>query len=182
MRPVLYVDVDDVLNLCVHGRHDPWKCRCHTAWAHTWARIPGHTDPLPLCLNPTHGPQLLQLAEGGGADLTWCTSWGDLANEHIAPALGLPHLPVCPYPPRPPRGRPGHRTDLGVWKARHAVADAAGRPFVLLENEPAAGWECHRLLGDAPHKVVQVNPRHGLTDADVAEAAEALTGFSHSCP
>lgn len=46
-------------------------------------------------LHPEAGPWLRELA--GSFDLVWATTWEDLANRTIAPALGLPALPAIAF-------------------------------------------------------------------------------------
>jgi hypothetical protein len=88
-RPVIAVDVDGVLN-----PHQPGR-------AVALGYQPQHYDgPGPggqpatgtVWLHPDHGIWLREV--GGHADLVWCTSWGPVAADVIAPRLGLPDMPV----------------------------------------------------------------------------------------
>src|SRR5262245_1391504 len=116
IRPILAVDVDGVLNAC-----------------HTGPPAPGWHDTKVLGFriryNPAHGGRLLAIAEETGAELTWCTTWEELANQHIRHLVGLPSLPVVPMRP----GRAGMKfseyRSVGVIKARTMAAYAGDRPF-----------------------------------------------------
>lgn len=88
-RPLLFLDVDGPL-IPFGG----------TGYAVGDAE--GH--PLLARLDPAHGPRLLALP----CDLVWATTWGDEANEVIAPRIGLPRLPVADWPePSEDEGRDG---------------------------------------------------------------------------
>jgi len=176
MRPAILIDVDEVLNPSF--RCNPPYCRCHPHWIRAFAYA-RDGQKLKLILNPAHGPALLQLAADTGAELAWCTSWEDQANDDIGPRIGLPRLPVVPYPPRPKTG-PGSVLAVGAWKARHAVAWAARRPFAWFEDEPDAGPECFRLLGAAPHLVIPVDRRTGLTVGHMNEAWDWLSELTRA--
>ncbi|MFF3330237.1 HAD domain-containing protein [Streptomyces sp. NPDC002888] len=122
--------------------------------------------PLLNRIDPALGPRLLAL----GCELVWATTWLDDANVCAAPWLGLSALPVIDWPDEeePPRGGPH-------WKTRPLVARAAGRPFVWLDDEITGAdrtWvSAHH---PAPALLHRVDPRDGLTDADLAVVREWL--------
>lgn len=156
-RPILAVDVDGVLNaLSFRDPHPP------AGWRD--ALVKGYR----IRHNPGHGPLLLAVAEETGAELTWCTTWEQMANEFIGPLVGLPELPVVPMEP----GRAGRkfsdRRSVGLTKAQAMAAYAGDRPFCWLDDEPDAA---DGLRGcTTPHLVVQVEPRHGLQDKHLIRA------------
>ena len=82
-RPLLLLDVDGVL-LVVRS---------------SWAEGDADDIDLDLDLEPTLHPEaaewLAELAEV--FELVWATTWEDLANRVIAPALGLPPLPAIEF-------------------------------------------------------------------------------------
>lgn len=170
MRPLLLIDVDGILNPYAakpHRRPDGYTT--HRMLTATW-RARGGRKPLRVWLNPDHGPALTALP----FDLVWATTWQHEANEWIAPHLGLPALPVLPFPdlwaPRP---------DGTFWKTHDIVTWTAGRPFAWIDDE----------IGDADRAYVtahhpgpallhHVHPAKGLLPADFAALrawAETLT-------
>lgn len=167
MKPVLLLDVDGPLN--------PWNNKPHRRPAgYDTFRFPvaGTTArrPMRVWLRPAHGPQLLTLADRCGFKLVWATSWQAEANEFISPALGLPELPIVPFPEFDPvRGWPR----VGHWKW-DAVADYAGdRPLVWLDDEHqgrAQQANRERFLlrrGRVPTLLHHVSPRAGIDQPDL---------------
>ncbi|MEV0971062.1 hypothetical protein [Microtetraspora glauca] len=49
--------------------------------------------PVPIWLNPAHGPMLTNLFQEVPVTPVWCTSWHGDASTLIGPKLGLPPLP-----------------------------------------------------------------------------------------
>jgi len=108
----------------------------------------------------------------------WATTWGTEANEVIAPVLGLPALPVVDWPDDEPPAPAGVH-----WKTRGLVAWAAGRPFAWLDDEITdrdRAWiaACH----PAPALLQRVDPRRGLTPADLAACARHRAAHDRSPP
>ncbi|GLZ76309.1 hypothetical protein Afil01_11160 [Actinorhabdospora filicis] len=115
-------------------------------------------------VDPAHGPRLLAL----GCELMWATTWGEDANAHIAPLLGLPRLPVVAWPDEDPPPRVH-------WKTPGLVACAAGRPFGWLDDEITdadRAWVAAMHPGRALLR--RVDARVGLTEEDYA-AVRAFT-------
>ncbi|MET9628373.1 HAD domain-containing protein [Lentzea sp. NPDC006480] len=106
-------------------------------------------------LDPLHGPWLKALP----CELVWATTWMDDANEHIAPLLGLPRLPVATWVDDEPR-------DGLHWKTRGLVELAGTRPFAWVDDE-ITGKDRAWVAEHHPNALLhRVDPRHGLTDAD----------------
>src|SRR6202012_3674549 len=92
-KPLIGLDVHGVLNAITwKGRKRGWTC----PEGYQKHRVSLGKDRYTVALSPSHGPALLQLAAGTGAELAWGTMWGEPANTVIAPRVGLPRLPVIP--------------------------------------------------------------------------------------
>ena len=154
-RPIVFLDVDGpLIPFGGAGRRYPAA-----------DPEPG-VHPLLGRLDPADGSRLLALP----ADLVWATTWADQANEVIAPRIGLPALPVVRWS--------GAEDDVlaGVhWKTAGLLRWAAGRPFVWLDDEITAAD--HRFVQTRPGPPAllhRVDPRAGLTEADLATVADWL--------
>ncbi|MFM9368037.1 HAD domain-containing protein [Streptomyces sp. Da 82-17] len=128
-------------------------------------------NPLLARLDPALGPRLAGL----GCALVWATTWGEDANAELAPRLGLPRLPVLPYPEENEEGEGSVETayegsTIGLhWKTRPIVDRAAGRPFVWVDDEIADAdrrWVAAHHPGRA--LLHRVDARHGLRESDFA--------------
>ena len=96
--------------------------------------------------------------------IVWATSWGRLARDRLAPALGLPpNLPVIDLDRYPP-ARAGQSRKLPAlrrWFTRGAVA--------LVDDEidrDLAAWARRR---PEPTLLIEADPRVGLQEAQVEE-------------
>lgn len=172
-RPILAVDVDGVLNACSLG--DP-----PGEWQDARVRPDGHGRGFRIRHNPGHGARLLAIAEETGAELIWCTTWEEMANQYIRQLVGLPELPWVPMEP----GRAGRKfseyASVGATKAAAMRAYAGGRPFCWLDDEPDAGDELRTLA--VPHVVIEVDERTGLQDKHFEAAQAWLAGLSNCAP
>lgn len=175
-RPLLYLDVDGPLNpWAAEPERLPAGYTTHLMHPGSWIALhpgvpPDAVPTLRVRLDPAHGPRLLELASL--YELVWATTWGDDANVHIGPVLGLPHLPVVHWPELFGAGEEGT-----YWKTAHLVAHAAGRPFAWVDDEIT---DADRTFVAARHEgpalLHLVDPRHGLADADFT----ALDTFARS--
>lgn len=92
-RPVLFLDVDGVLN--PFGPDRPAGFAEHDLF-------PGEE---PVRVNPEHGTWITELLEA--FDIVWATFWNEDANRLLAPLLHIGPLPVLTMPPGPsPPSRP----------------------------------------------------------------------------
>lgn len=158
MRPILAVDVDGVLNALSRG---PLKDGQAEADAMSF-RIRYRRD---------YGARLLAVAEETGAELVWCTTWQDKANEWIAPLVGLPELPWVDLK----TGYAGYKFSQavppGMAKSRALMIHAGNRPFAWLDDDARPE---HLAGHQAPCHLVQVNSHDGLTERDLMEARQWL--------
>ncbi|WP_018657018.1 HAD domain-containing protein [Actinomadura flavalba] len=162
--PLVLLDVDGVLNPFSRPHRGYRRHRC-TPEGITYR----------LWLNAAHGPLLLDLAEGAGAELAWASFWKGAANEWIAPRVGLPEMPFVPIP-RFPGLEEGH--SLGAWKARHVAPWTKGRPFVWFEDEPDATVRIAAEKDIGPHLLVAVDSETGLTGDHLDRAADWLAALT----
>jgi hypothetical protein len=169
-RPLLFLDVDGPL---IPFGAEPGT---YPNYPPDPARTDPRAHPLLARLDPAHGRRLAALP----CELVWATTWMEEANETVAPRLGLPALPVVPWPEEP-YGTEGTELDdrrLGLhWKTRALVTRAAGRAFAWVDDEISAAdrdWVAAHHPG--PALLHRVDPRLGLTGQDYAELDAWLRG------
>ena len=155
---ILFLDVDGPLS--------PYRSTQRRSGYRAWTLNGSH-----VLLNPDHGPALLDLPY----ELVWSTTWEHDANTHIAPCLGLPHLPVCEFPDEVDAPH-----TVG-FKTPAIVEYATGRPFAWVDDEITDAdreWVAQRHKG--PALLHWVNPAVGLVESDFeALAAWARTLTPH---
>ncbi|RMI33410.1 HAD domain-containing protein [Nocardia stercoris] len=157
--PLLFLDVDGPL--IPFGTAGPEE--------HPAPPVRHSSNPLLFRLDPELGHLLSALR----CELVWATTWMDEANQVVSPALGLPALPVVPWPERSDR----HIDEwFGLhWKTRTLIAEAAGRTFVWIDDEIGARdreWVADHYAGHA--LLYRVDPRIGLRHSDVDAIAQWL--------
>lgn len=142
-----------------------------------------------IWLHPGHGRHILELAADTGLRPVWATTWLHEANERIAPAIGLPELPVIGFGPdalNPPTAKTAWK-HTGPWKYAAVGEYAAGLPLAWFDDEfdmtialidVMPGRDRHDVrqhrtrareafLADrhgTPTLLCQVDPSTGLTD------------------
>ncbi|MDT0266441.1 hypothetical protein RM844_09040 [Streptomyces sp. DSM 44915] len=144
--PLLLLDVDGVLNPYA-AEHCPDGYR-------EYPFFPDEDPPIRLCAE--HGGWLADL--GQLFELAWATGWEDEANVYLAPALGLPQLPVVRFPPVP---------FPPAAKVPAIDAFAGDRPAAWVDDvHPPEAWAWQRGRS-APTLLVTADPAGGLTRAMV---------------
>ena len=191
-RGLLLLDVDGPLNphaarpFARPSGYRPYRETRDGDWVDGWAARTrrGHR----VWLHPGHGALLRSLADETGLRLVWATAWRHAANARVAPAIGLPELPVIDFPDTDAeiteRGRLLWRVGGGwKWPAVHAFAD--GMPLAWLDDEhdgtdhAVARAAFDRDRAGSTTLLCHVDPRYGLrrTHLDaVREWATRLPG------
>ncbi|MEV8544557.1 hypothetical protein [Streptomyces sp. NPDC051572] len=98
-RPILFIDVDGVLNPFAAGPDsEAHGFRRHylrpNVWLDQHPRM--HRDDVPdleVWLHPDHGEELADLPY----ELVWATTWFSEANTYVGPRIGLDDLPVVTW-------------------------------------------------------------------------------------
>jgi hypothetical protein len=162
-RPLLLLDVD--------GPFNPWRAKAtrRPSGYETYRLRPEGwiaKRPLRVWLHPGHGDLLGALTDRTHAELVWCTTWEDQANELIAPLIGLDPLPVIHW----------DQTDPD-WKFAAVLDYAATRTVAWFDDafdeHPDARdrFLNERLRRGLPTTLHYVDPRVGLTFDDVVRVA-----------
>jgi hypothetical protein len=164
-RPILFLDVDGPLNpeRINPSRRPEGFITIRTRPAGTmWEDT--RRKPLPVWLNPSHGPALLKLPY----ELVWATTWEHEANVWIGPHIGLPEIPVVEF-------TGSGRSTRVHWKTRNLISYADGRPFVWVDDECSAADAEYLGKFYGPHgKTFPVSPLTGLTDHHFQRLADVF--------
>jgi hypothetical protein len=154
---VIALDVDGVLNHPVHAHRHHIVVPAAALPKHQWLRGGGDQDLSGVvAINPDHG-RMITGWQKLGADVRWCTSWGEAANTAIAPLLRIDPLPVIPFWEAPWL----IKEFLGTIKAWYLEENFPDVPLVWIDDMAQSGMR-HR---SAPTLVILVG-REGLTAAD----------------
>lgn len=155
-RPVLYLDIDGVLN--------PWRAK--NPRKH-WPDYRKHTVNLPdgrsyrMWFAPSLGNAVAALAARRNTEIVWATSWADHLNL-VTDLSGLPDgLRSLPYDPEAD-------SDLrNCGKLPFVAADAGSRPVVWVDD--ALGTGDKQWARERPHPTMLVapSPSAGLRQADL---------------
>ena len=157
VRPVLAVDVDGML-FPTAARRLPSGFQVHSG---PWDNV---------ALHPDHGRWLRDLSTD--FDLVWASMREDEANQVVAPALGLPDLPVI-------RFSAAYDT-LTTYKWADVSAYAGRRPLCWLDDEfraDAAGLAARRAGLGLPTLLLAVDPAVGFT----AGLRDQASAFARRC-
>lgn len=150
-RPILFLDVDGPLNPYAAGGSSGRRPEGYSTYRFFAGTSDWGSKGLRVWLNHDHGKELLALP----FDLVWGTTWMDLANQHIGPAIGLPELPVV------------HFGFSAASKILDLVSYAAGRPFAWVDDDIDAADHAYAAEhAAAPFLLHSVSPRLGLLADD----------------
>ncbi|MEV7780563.1 HAD domain-containing protein [Kitasatospora sp. NPDC088351] len=147
-KPLLFLDVDGVLNPVCPGPENDFDT--HTLLGYS------------VLLSARHGEWLRELA--GTYELVWATTWEEKANIHIAPAIGLPRLPVvrfAGYVPQPGDPRVPLMDLFSAHKWAPLLRYAAGRPFAWVDDV-IPGCLVRRALWRRDRVLLPIDPGQGL--------------------
>jgi hypothetical protein len=147
-RPLLLLDIDGVLN--------PWAApTCPEGFAE-YILFPN--DEQPHRFAEHHGEWIRELARS--FEVVWASAWGMVADDLVAPILGLPKFRWVPFPPTPfPPSAKVPSIDLFAGDRSVAwVDDALG----------SDAWEWASVR-EAPTLLLPVDPAVGLTLEQVDE-------------
>jgi hypothetical protein len=122
----------------------------------------GREEPVPIWLNPAHGPLLADLAAATGLQPVWCTSWRSDAARLIGHRLGLPpwphvKLPYLPITSSHPNGY--------LWKRDHVAPHATGQPLAWIDDDFTSAdhdWAEARTASGYPTLLIQPDPHQGI--------------------
>lgn len=166
MRPIVFIDVDDVINVLAPTRRDSglddWKTRKVLLTEN------GVRAKFKIVWSPTITTRIANL----DADLRWATSWGLHANRHLTGLFGWPTLPVV--------AGPTDDSDTS-WtsddpRKTAAVIAAADRPFVWIDD--AIDDDARAAVSASvtvPYLLIAPDPAVGLTSDDLDRVDAFLT-------
>ncbi|MYV90208.1 hypothetical protein, partial [Streptomyces sp. SID1034] len=127
-------------------------------------------DPVPVWLDPSHGPLLTDLVASGLVTPVWCTSWRKDATTIIGPILGLPHFPYLDLPR--PQITTSHPNGY-LWKRDHVDAWLGTAPAIWIDDDFTPrdhSWAAERTAGGHPTLLIQPDPSTGLRPSHISEA------------
>ena len=148
MKPVLFLDVDGVLNAM---RQSPWAGATRT-------RVTPEDSAFSYQINTSKmlGHRLLELE----VDIHWLTTWREEANSLIAPLAGLPKdLPVVDWEWNPSDNGSidGKQRAVAKWRQENPY-----HPYIWIDDEHDMKYD---LTDD--RLIVGPNARYGLVPEDI---------------
>lgn len=169
--PVWLLDIDGVINALARGRvRGSWP---RSAWLRTVAsaEIPGRGPMvLPILAARPVLDFVTQVHRSGAAEVRWHSTWREAAVTELAPALGLPPIPISSAPEWT------QRPTGGWWKlpeARRVLA--SGRPLVWTDDDlPVFAHELGDLTTRGDALLIGPDPIVGLTRPELDQIAAFL--------
>lgn len=165
VRPVIYLDVDGVLN-ALHWRNEPPP--------DTWDDFEYHPNVNPdpeyyvnnECFNLWLSKKMVAAIVALDADVKWLTTWRECAPKTIAPLVDAPEWPYLEW----------YRS-----KAQALLADQENepRPFIWIDDDVAEERYLPLLSPEWEEKFLLIRPdgRTGLLPEEVEQIAEWIEGL-----
>lgn len=159
-KPIWLMDVDGVLNAVNYQPSPDQRREVLNGFAITWT--PAITDAIAALHNE------------GLVEVRWLTTWADLANDHIGPALGWPDLKVV--------ASPYDASRTAWWKLAYVMDLAVDDQLIVWADDDILGDPDARnwLKQEDAGNVFTICPdtRVGLTMEDVDRVAAWLNPFT----
>jgi hypothetical protein len=144
-KPVLLIDVDGVLCPYFPGEPEPGYERLSVG-------------PVAVWINPAHGEWLRQL--GDTFELVWATTWEQEAADIIAPALGLPVMPVIEFT---------HGATNKTWKIADVDEYLGDRSAAWLDDELGPDADAWAESRQGSTLLIRVDGTIGMTEEHVGD-------------
>jgi hypothetical protein len=172
--PWWFLDVDGVLN--AFPPPAAGRAPDGAGWTYRATRVATEVGGFTVTVADELLARLHDVHRTGRAAVVWCTTWGEDAAASLAPALGLPHWPVAPYPDDL-RCAPLPGWSSAPWWKVEAISrwlDREPRPYVVTDDDltPDAADELRARHPDLPALWLRPSTCPGLTpeQADEVEA------------
>lgn len=169
MRPVLLLDVDDVLNMVGWGAD-----RVAKAWGDTYRfKACGFT----MRVSPRMLGTIVSWVNQGLVDVRWLTTWElDDSVRELEAEFAWPELPIAGRRADAVKVMRKMREDIGWWKLEFAqAAYELGGPVVWVDDEISGNWATTDWLATTDkERLLAVSPHSGLVPGDVALIEEFL--------
>ncbi|MER7729832.1 HAD domain-containing protein [Streptomyces erythrochromogenes] len=126
-------------------------------------------DPVPIWLDPAHGPLLAGFLADALVAPVWCTSWRKDATTIVGPLLGLPEFPYLDLPR--PRITTSHPNGY-LWKRDHVEPWLGGAAVAWVDDDFTDldhAWAAERTAEGMPTLLVQPDSHHGLQPGHLTE-------------
>jgi hypothetical protein len=157
MKPILFLDVDGVINTVIPNEETGQELEC---------------EGFRICIPKLTKERIERLQEH--FEMVWCTTWRAMANKHFNPLWGWEDWPVVGW-----GAISGSRDCVRNMKLPALVEFAEDRPWVFVDDdadwelreiEKSEHWDFEELVGAVPHLVLNPHVYTGLTDEHVEKA------------
>lgn len=156
MKPILFLDVDGVLNAVV-GHKDQVNSteNCFDDFR------PEHIGGFVLHLSNQMAERLQKL----DVEIIWSTTWGHMANQLISPVMGLPtNLRVTG---EPPLDQGFHDESWWKFPLVQKIVEQEQRPFIWIDDDipwcpEATEWAKEMNDGGIPNLMIPPVMQYGL--------------------
>lgn len=165
MKPLLFLDIDGVINVDVEP-YDEYVVEVPTELIarnpFTW-RGEGKTVTFSVCIPKDYTAWLGELSDA--FEIVWASTWEKLADIHIGPLVGMVGLNCVALSETPMEFRWVKNGDVGSWKWAGVRLYAGERPFVLVDDQVENLSLAHSIDSTSTQAALQV--RGGLRRSDV---------------